>query len=80
MTLVSPSDPPSSLFDVTSRKGRNRATRLVSVRLPEGLLRELAAVGNENGTTMSETIRRALERGLGSAKSTKSARKKKKKE
>lgn len=80
MTTLLPSNSPSSLFDVTARKGRSAATRLVSVRLPEDLLRQLAFVGNEEGTTMSATIRRVLERGLGSGKEPKSSRKKKKKD
>jgi metal-responsive CopG/Arc/MetJ family transcriptional regulator len=80
MSLSSNPDPPSSLFDVASRKGHGRAARLVSVRLPDELLRQLATVGNEDGSTMSETIRRMLERGLATAKPAKSARKKKKKD
>jgi len=71
---------PSSLFDVASRKGRSRASRLVSVRLPDDLLRQLAVVGNEDGATMSETIRRVLERGLATPKPAKTAHKKKKKD
>jgi len=70
---------PSEFFDVSARQSRT-TTRLVSVRLPEELVRRLAVVGNGEGTTLSETIRRVLERGLGQAKPPKGDRKKKKKD
>ena len=79
MDLTAGQASPSELFDVSARKGR-KTTRLVSVRLPEELVLRLAAVGNGEETTMSETIRRVLERGLGQAKPAKAARKKKKKD
>jgi hypothetical protein len=70
---------PSEFFDISARE-RRRRTRLVSVRLPEELVLRLAVVGNGEGTNMSETIRRVLERGLGQVKPPKAARKKKKKD
>jgi predicted DNA-binding protein len=79
MDLTSDQASPSEFFDVSAQE-RRRRTRLVSVRLPEELVLRLAVVGNGEGMTMSETIRRVLERGLGQVKPTKAARKKKKKE
>jgi predicted DNA-binding protein len=79
MDLTSGQASPSEFFDVSARE-RRRRTRLVSVRLPEELVVRLAVVGNGEGMTMSETIRRVLERGLGQAKPAKAARKKKKKD
>jgi hypothetical protein len=55
---------PSQYFAVASRAKRNTTTGLVSVRLPDDLLRRLAEVGNEQGLAMSDTIRLVLERGL----------------
>lgn len=78
MDLTSEQAPPSELFDLSARQSRGR-TRLISVRLPEELVLRLAAVGNDEGMTMSETIRRVIERGLGQGKPAKAARKKKKK-
>ncbi|HXY46167.1 MAG TPA: hypothetical protein VEH29_18420 [Acidimicrobiales bacterium] len=55
---------PSQYFAVASRAKRNTTSGLVSVRLPDDLLRRLAEVGNEQGLAMSDTIRLVLERGL----------------
>ena len=55
---------PSQYFAVASRARRNTTSGLVSVRLPDDLLRRLAEVGNEQGLAMSDTIRLVLERGL----------------
>ena len=79
MDLITGQTSPSEFFDVSARQSRTR-TRLVSVRLPEELLQRLAVVGNGEGTTLSETIRRVLERGLGQVKPPKGERKKKKKD
>jgi hypothetical protein len=55
---------PSQYFAVASRAKRNTTSGLVSVRLPDDLLRKLAEVGNDQGLAMSDTIRLVLERGL----------------
>lgn len=60
---------PSQYFAVPSRAKRNTTSGLVSVRLPDDLLRRLAEVGNEEGLAMSDTIRLVLERGLAAAQS-----------
>ena len=62
---------PSRYFTTSSRAKRGTTSRLISVRLPEELIERLAAVGNEEGLAMSDTIRVVLERGL--AKSKRSA-------
>jgi hypothetical protein len=79
MDLTSEQAVPSELFDVSARQTRKR-TRLVSVRLPEELVLRLSVVGNGEEMTMSETIRRVLERGLGQVKAPKVTRKKKKRD
>jgi hypothetical protein len=55
---------PSTYFATTSRSRGATSSRLISIRLPEDLLRRLAEVGNEEGLAMSDTIRVVLERGL----------------
>jgi hypothetical protein len=36
----------------------------VSIRLPEDLIQRMAEVGNEEGLSLSDTVRLVLERGL----------------
>ena len=55
---------PSSYFQAAARSRRTATSQLVSIRLPEDLIRRLAEVGNEQGLSMSDTIRLVLERGL----------------
>ena len=55
---------PSSYFSAASRAQRPPASHLISIRLPDELVRRLAEVGNEQGLSMSDTIRLVLERGL----------------
>ncbi len=55
---------PSAYFTTGQRAQRPSASHLVSVRLPDELLRRLAEVGNQEGLAMSDTIRLVLERGL----------------
>lgn len=55
---------PSQYFVTGSRAKRGSTSQLISVRLPEELIKRLAAVGNEEGLAMSDTIRLVLERGL----------------
>lgn len=62
---------PSSLFVGSSRQSTKSASRLISVRLPEELLERLADVGNEQGLSMSDTIRLVLERGIRAAQTPK---------
>ena len=56
---------PSGYF-VMARRAASRApaSHLISVRLPDDLMQRLAAVGNEEGLAMSDTVRLVLERGL----------------
>ncbi|MGO9150717.1 MAG: hypothetical protein ACLP1E_11095 [Acidimicrobiales bacterium] len=74
-----PSDSPSRYFASSSRLGQRSSSRLVSIRLPEDLLRRLAEVGNAEALGMSDTIRLVLERGLSATKSTKPGNDKKRK-
>lgn len=60
---MEPKPSPSSYFQAAAR-ARPAASQLVSIRLPEDLIRRLAEVGNEQGLSMSDTIRLVLERGL----------------
>ena len=62
---------PSQYFSSSSRNRGKSASRMISVRLPEDLLQRLAAVGNDEGLAMSDTIRLVLERGLMSKKTGK---------
>jgi len=55
---------PSEFFASSPRRASQLNTHLVSVRLSEDLLQRLAEVGNEQGLSMSDTIRLVLERGL----------------
>jgi antitoxin component of RelBE/YafQ-DinJ toxin-antitoxin module len=48
-------------------------SHLISLRLPDDLLKRLGEVGQEQGLSMSDTIRLVLERGLAARR--KSARK-----
>jgi metal-responsive CopG/Arc/MetJ family transcriptional regulator len=59
---------PSARFISSSRVTKAKNSQLISVRLPDELLQRLANVGNEEGFTMSDTIRVVLERGLRSTK------------
>jgi hypothetical protein len=54
---------PSSYFRTASPR-RAGASKLVSIRLPEELIQRLAEVGNEEGLSLSDTVRLVLERGL----------------
>jgi len=62
---------PSKYFDASSRKTKTTNSQLISVRLPDELLQRLAVVGNEQGLSMSDTIRLVLERGLRAPSTTK---------
>jgi hypothetical protein len=64
-----PADSPSRYFTSSSRLGQRSSSRLISIRLPEGLLQRLAKVGNVEALGMSDTIRLVLERGLNATKS-----------
>jgi hypothetical protein len=55
---------PSSYFRAGSTSRRSSSNRLVSIRLPEELIQRLAKVGNEEGLSLSDTVRLVLERGL----------------
>jgi len=59
---------PSAYFRSGSRAKATSASHLISVRLSDELIRRLAAVGNEEGLAMSDTIRLVLERGLAAPK------------
>ena len=61
---MEPQRSPSKYFLAASRSQRPAASQLVSIRVPEDLIRRLAEVGNEEGLSMSDTIRLVLERGL----------------
>jgi len=66
---MSSSRSPSEYFASSGRERTGgRAQHLISVRLPDELLRRLAEVGNEEGLAMSDTIRLVLERGLAGRK------------
>ena len=60
--------PPSAYFTTGSRSKAASASRLISVRLSDDLIRRLAEVGNDEGLAMSDTIRLILERGLAATK------------
>jgi hypothetical protein len=68
-----PTDSPSRYFVSSSRLGQRASSRLISIRLPDDLLRRLAEVGNAEALGMSDTIRLVLERGLNAKKSTRPA-------
>jgi antitoxin component of RelBE/YafQ-DinJ toxin-antitoxin module len=55
---------PSRYFAASSRNSGKPASQLISVRLPEDLLQQLAEIGNQEGLAMSDTIRLVLQRGL----------------
>jgi len=55
---------PSRYFAASSRNSGKPASQLISVRLPEDLLHQLAEIGNQEGLAMSDTIRLVLQRGL----------------
>jgi predicted DNA binding CopG/RHH family protein len=59
---------PAMFFNVSAAGQRRGASQMVSVRLPEELLERLASVGNDEGLSMSDTIRLVLERGLNKGK------------
>ena len=63
---------PSALWMNSSRARKASTNHLISVRLPDDLLRRLADIGNEEGLAMSDTIRLVLERGLAVSKRKKS--------
>ena len=60
--------PPSAYFTAGSRARKSSTSHLISVRLSDELLARLAAVGNDEGLAMSDTIRLVLERGLAPSK------------
>jgi hypothetical protein len=60
---------PSSYFSAASRAEKPAANHLISIRLSDELVRRLAEVGNEEGLSMSDTIRLVLERGLAKSNS-----------
>jgi hypothetical protein len=60
--------PPSAYFTTGSRARTASASRLISIRLSDDLIRRLAEVGNDEGLAMSDTIRLILERGLAAPK------------
>ena len=55
---------PSAYFRAARRASKAPASHLISIRLPDDLMQRLAAIGNEEGLAMSDTIRLVLERGL----------------
>ena len=55
---------PSTYFSNSSRGRSGPASHLVSIRLPEELLQRLAAIANDEGLAMSDSIRLMIERGL----------------
>jgi hypothetical protein len=57
---------PSALFSANANRSPAKASKLISVRLPAELLVRLSDIGNEEGLTMSDTIRLVLERGINS--------------
>ena len=57
---------PSKLFSANAQRPPAKTSKLVSVRLPAELLVRLSDIGNEEGLTMSDTIRLVLERGINS--------------
>ena len=61
---MEPQRSPSKYFVAASRSQRSAPSQLVSIRVPEDLILRLAEVGNEEGLSMSDTIRLVLERGL----------------
>jgi hypothetical protein len=65
---------PSAYFRAASRASRAPASHLISIRLPDDLVQRLAVVGNEEGLSMSDTIRLVLERGLTAARQTGTSR------
>lgn len=68
-------DKPSNYFLAARRTAaRPSASHLISIRLPDDLMQRLAAVGNEEGLAMSDTIRLVLERGLAAKPSTTAAK------
>ena len=64
---------PSDYFVAASRASGPPASHLISIRLPDDLVQRLAAVGNEEGLAMSDTIRLVLERGLAAKLTTTAA-------
>ena len=55
---------PSRYFSTQPRLGGGPKTHMVSIRLSDELIQNLAEIGNEEGLAMSDTIRLVLERGL----------------
>lgn len=64
---------PSAYFVESSRSASKPMSHLISIRLPDDLLKRLGEVGQSEGLSMSDTIRLVLERGLAARR--KSARK-----
>ena len=70
-------DTPSRYFLAAGRAAaKPPASHLISIRLPDDLMQRLAAVGNEEGLAMSDTIRLVLERGLAAKPGTTAAKRK----
>jgi hypothetical protein len=64
---------PSRYFATSGReRSGGSQSHLISVRLADELLQRLAAVGNEEGLALSDTIRLVLERGLAARKTPRS--------
>ena len=55
---------PSEYFASSRRQRKASDQHLISVRLSDDLMQRLATVGNEEGMSMSDTIRLVLELGL----------------
>jgi hypothetical protein len=55
---------PSQRFKQASRRVSGSGSELISLRLAPELLEQLAEIGNEQGLSMSDTIRLVLARGL----------------
>jgi hypothetical protein len=58
----------SEYFATSTRQSGGSSSHMVSVRLPEDLVQRLSEVGNEEGLSLSDTIRVVLERGLSAGK------------
>jgi len=55
---------PSAYFRASEKRGGAGNSHLVSVRLDDQLIQQLALIGNNKNLTMSETIRMVLGQGL----------------
>lgn len=56
---------PSRYFQSSANRTREKgSSHLISFRLSDDLLQRLAEVGNQEGLSLSDTLRLVLERGL----------------